>query len=85
MIIENTLTIQIQVVPNETAGQLAKRLGVYHPSSLCRWPLRVRLLPHEDVYALLKRGDSLYIHSKKLEFGSLVERSLYSKQPQEKK
>jgi hypothetical protein len=61
---EGTIMLQILVLHNETAGQLCRRMGICHPSSLCRWPLRVRLLPHENVYQLLRRGESLYIHSK---------------------
>ena len=54
VITESVFPIQIQVAPNETAGHLARRLGVYHPSALCRWPMRVRLLPGETVYELTK-------------------------------
>ena len=85
LITESIIFLQIEITPNETAAHLAKRLCVYHPSSLCRWPLRVRLLPDEDVYALLKRGESLYVHSKELDAGSLAERSLCLTQPQDKK
>src|SRR5437899_7197623 len=64
MIMESIMTLEIVIEPNETAGQLSRRLGVYHPSTLCRWPLRVRLLPDENVYDLLKKGESLYVISK---------------------
>lgn len=64
MIMESTLTIQIVVLPNESADHLARRLGVYHPSALCRWPMRVRLLPHENVYDLVRHGVAVYIHAK---------------------
>ena len=64
MIMESTIIMQIVILPDETASHLCRYMGIHHPSSLCRWPMRVRLLPHENVYELLKLGESLYIHSK---------------------
>ena len=65
MFTEGTIMLQIVVLPNETASHLPRRMGIYHPSSLCRWPMRTRLLLNENVYELLQKGESLYIHSKR--------------------
>ena len=64
MIMESIMTLEIVIEPNETAAQLSRRLGVYHPSALCKWPSRLRLLPDENVYDLVGRGESLYVISK---------------------
>jgi hypothetical protein len=64
MIMQSTMILEIVISPNDTAQQLCRRLGVYHPSTLCRWPWRVRLLPGENVYELVEMGESLYIVSK---------------------
>ena len=77
LITESIFILQIIVEPNETAAQLCRRIGIYHPSTLCRWPLRARLLPDENVYAIIQRHESLYVHSKEIDVGSAAERFLH--------